>query len=240
MSSSRALLRLAVLSVAAILVLTGVSTLCVGLASQSQPPLTSRSSESVTPPPPTHPLPNPESQPIVVAPLGTEERVVDLLDPGAAFPRLPRRTDAILSQSTAPDAEDEAPADWRLSASARNVCSIPSARGNVTRLAALQGLADELVSAMDPAVDPCTNFYRFACGGWTAKFNETKIPKQQSSWSKSFSEIEKKNEKILREGESHATHATCCVWNPSCERLAADFLGALALPSPLQCSNVLP
>jgi endothelin-converting enzyme/putative endopeptidase len=36
------------------------------------------------------------------------------------------------------------------------------------------------LTSMDPSADPCTDFYRFTCGGWMAK---NPIPPDQASWS---------------------------------------------------------
>ena len=56
------------------------------------------------------------------------------------------------------------------------------------------GYVDE--AALDRAADPCEDFYQFACGTWIKK---TPIPPDRAQWSRSFSEIDARNEKILRE-----------------------------------------
>ncbi|HET7753235.1 MAG TPA: M13 family metallopeptidase [Anaeromyxobacteraceae bacterium] len=52
------------------------------------------------------------------------------------------------------------------------------------------------VSIVDRKVDPCDDFYAFACGGWLAR---TEIPADQPIWSRSFMEIRERNLAALRE-----------------------------------------
>jgi putative endopeptidase len=51
------------------------------------------------------------------------------------------------------------------------------------------------LTAIDRAVNPCDDFYRFACGGWLAR---TEIPPDRPRWNRSFSEIEERNDVVLR------------------------------------------
>jgi endothelin-converting enzyme/putative endopeptidase len=67
-------------------------------------------------------------------------------------------------------------------------------------------------SALDRSVDPCEDFYRFACGGWIKR---TPIPRDRPAWSRSFSEINERNQLELRQildqlAAGHGTDKTAC------------------------------
>jgi putative endopeptidase len=51
-------------------------------------------------------------------------------------------------------------------------------------------------AALDRTVQPCDDFFQFACGGWIAR---TEIPPDRSFWHRGFSEIRERNTKELRE-----------------------------------------
>ncbi len=77
------------------------------------------------------------------------------------------------------------------SASSTPPPSTPPKPGEPTTLAAV-GLSAE---ALDKTVDPCNDFYQFACGGW---IKATEIPSDKARWTRSFSEIDKRNEEDLK------------------------------------------
>ncbi len=56
--------------------------------------------------------------------------------------------------------------------------------------------AKSVLAAMDAKADPCTDFYRYACGGW---LDSTKIPADQSRWGRGFTEIAERNRLSLKE-----------------------------------------
>lgn len=56
-------------------------------------------------------------------------------------------------------------------------------------------IAADVTSAMSPEVDPCQDFYKYACGGWLAT---TERPADQARWSRSGSVVRERNREFVR------------------------------------------
>ncbi|HVO19297.1 MAG TPA: M13 family metallopeptidase [Anaeromyxobacter sp.] len=73
-------------------------------------------------------------------------------------------------------------------------------------------------SILDRAVDPCQDFYAFACGGWLAR---TEVPPDRSRWVRSFDVMRERNELRLKELLEEAARGGPAA-DPS-ERMAGDL-----------------
>lgn len=51
-------------------------------------------------------------------------------------------------------------------------------------------------AAMDSKINPCDDFYQYACGGWIKK---TELPSDRPSWVRGFDEVTLRNQKMLKE-----------------------------------------
>src|SRR6476660_1259955 len=63
---------------------------------------------------------------------------------------------------------------------------------------------NSVVSALDKDIDPCVDFYQFACGGW---IKNNPIPADHPIWSR-FGELAERNRAVLRTILENAAKAT--------------------------------
>ncbi len=75
-------------------------------------------------------------------------------------------------------------------------------------------------AALDPAVDACDDFYAYACGNW---IKATPIPDDKPLWTRSFSNLDDRNEAALRETLEADQKGKSA--DPYAQKLA-DFWGA--------------
>ena len=75
------------------------------------------------------------------------------------------------------------------------------------------------LKAIDKAIDPCTDFYQYACGTW---MKDNPIPKDESRWGR-FDELQQRNQLILRQiAEDSEAHTS----RSALDQKVGDFYGS--------------
>ncbi len=59
----------------------------------------------------------------------------------------------------------------------------------------IEDIAVSVARSLDRSADPCSDFYRFACGGW---LDQVELPADENQWVRSFSVIHERNRELLK------------------------------------------
>jgi len=84
----------------------------------------------------------------------------------------------------------------------------------------------EVLAQMNRDVDPCVDFYEFACGGWIAN---NPLPDEHPRWGRGFGELGDRNNEVLREILGSDTQRSGTYYQGCMDEAAIDAAGAAPL-----------
>ncbi len=90
------------------------------------------------------------------------------------------------------------------------------------------------LEAMDPAVDPCTDFFQYACGKWTAS---NPIPPDKTRWGR-FDELRERNRYLLRDILEKTTNTLAR--RGAIEQKIGDYYGACMNEAAIEKADLKP
>lgn len=88
----------------------------------------------------------------------------------------------------------------------------PAPAGPAFELSSESEIGQEVIAQMDLSINPCDDFYQFACGSWIAN---TPLPDDKPRWGRGFGELAERNDAVLREileadeGRAGAYYRSC-------------------------------
>src|SRR5262245_5497227 len=81
-------------------------------------------------------------------------------------------------------------------------------------------IAQEVTDSLNAEVDPCVDFYAYACGGWVEK---TPLPPDRSNVIRSFTTIDDRNEALVKSTLEEARTST----DPAMAQLGAFWTSCM-------------
>jgi putative endopeptidase len=98
----------------------------------------------------------------------------------------------------------------------------------------IEAIGVSVARSLDRTADPCTDFYRFACGGW---LDQVELPSDENQWVRSFSVIHERNRELLKGLIEDA--AANPAGNPERQKVG-DFYGACMDESAIEAAGLVP
>ena len=98
----------------------------------------------------------------------------------------------------------------------------------------IEAIGASVARSLDRTADPCSDFYRFACGGW---LDQVELPADERQWVRSFSVIHERNRELLKGLIEDA--AKNPAGNPERQKVG-DFYGACMDEAAVEAAGLAP